>query len=945
MQEILHAVYLESDLFLWSEGPPGRARARSRRHPFSSVQGLPEGEASEVELELPSTPAGPLPSWSTGEGEASLKSWRIPGVRLGLAEAVACLATCQPEQRPGPGWSFWSAVSRWALELIARERLVPGHQGWKVLLDHPHDAARWQQLARLMPPAATARAGHPARQLADFLQRATSELACHWLQERPVSLSSTRLKRWPETPASWIDQVARGSFETRVSAPERQRLERELSVWTDQLRPQAEWRTSFTLCEPEEGEEDWRVDLALQACHDLSLLVPASRVWKGKAGQAEVLLGDLGRAVRVFPELQRALKLARPHTVELSQAEACRFLESTAWLLEEYGFGVRIPARLSSAGGLTVRARASSSKTSSGASSGQLGLERLVDFQWEVALGDQPLTAAEFRKLARAKQPLARVRGQWVLLNRRQVEQALQLLEQGGQRKLGELLAMASGALPLQIEFERDLAPLAGEARVQELPPPSALRATLRPYQLRGFSWLAYLSERGLGACLADDMGLGKTIQLLSLVLHLRQQRGPAPTLLVCPTSVLGNWQREAQRFAPELSVQIYHGADRKLGEHDLVLTSYSLVARDAEALQALPWRAVVLDEAQSIKNPATRQARAVRSLKAEFRVALTGTPVENRLTELWSIMDFLNPGLLGNLTSFRRDFAVPIERLGSPEQMQQLKQRVQPFLLRRLKSDPLIAPDLPDKQESRTYCPLTREQATLYQAAVDSMMAEVESSEGIERRGLVLSMLLRLKQICNHPALYVGDGSPLSERSGKLSRLEEMLEEVVSEGDAALVFTQFAGFARELTRHLGLRLGCPVLCLHGELSRTERDRLVDSFQAADGPPIMVLSLKAGGVGLNLTRASRVFHYDRWWNPAVESQATDRAYRIGQTRKVQVYKFVCQGTLEESIDRMLEQKESLAREVLSGGEGWLTELDNRHLRELLQLGAEAVRED
>lgn len=944
MQETIHAVYLEPGLFFWAEGTPSGAKPRGRRHPFACSQGLPEGELKEIDLELPSTPAGPLPSWAAAESKAVLKPWRIPGVQLGLPEAVTTLATSQPDQRPGPGWSFWSTVSRWALELIVRERVVPGHDGWKVLLDHPLDAARWQQIARLMPPAATARAGHSASQLADFLQAAACALARHWLQDRPVRLSSTSLKRWPESPAQWIGQVARGSLETRVSRPEKERLQRELSAWTGQLRPRAEWRTCFSLSEPEEGEEVWEVDLSLQACHDLSLLLPAARVWKGKASQSEALLTDLGRAARVFPELQRALSQARPRAVELSRAEACQFLESTAWMLEECGFGVRIPATLSATGGLSMRARASSSKAPA-TSSGELGLNRLVDFRWEVALGDQPLSAAEFRRLARAKETLVRVRGQWVLLNRQQVEQALQLLEQEGKRKLSELLGMAPGALPVELEFERDLAPLAGEAKVEELPAPSSLQATLRPYQLRGFSWMVYLRERGLGACLADDMGLGKTIQLLSLLLHERKTRGPGPTLLICPTSVLGNWQREAQRFAPELSVSLYHGPDRELKACDLVLTSYALVARDAEVLAKVPWRGVVLDEAQNIKNPETRQARAVRSLPAEFRVALTGTPVENRLTELWSIMDFLNPGLLGNLTAFRRDFAVPIERLGRSDRMRQLKQRVQPFLLRRMKSDPAIAPDLPDKQESRTYCPLTREQATLYQAAVNSLMAEIESSEGIERRGLVLSMLLRLKQICNHPALYVADGSPLPGRSGKLSRLEEMLEEVVEEGDAALVFTQFAGFARELSGYLGLRLGCPVLCLHGDLPRAERDRLVERFQAQDGPPIMVLSLKAGGVGLNLTRASRVFHYDRWWNPAVESQATDRAYRIGQTRKVQVYKFLCQGTLEESIDRMIEQKESLAREVLSGGEGWLTELDNRQLRSLLELGSEAVRED
>jgi SNF2 family DNA or RNA helicase len=393
----------------------------------------------------------------------------------------------------------------------------------------------------------------------------------------------------------------------------------------------------------------------------------------------------------------------------------------------------------------------------------------------------------------------------------------------------------------------------------------------------------------------------------------------PSPALLICPTSVLGNWRHEIARFAPGLRVYTHHGPDRPLGErfvravheHDLVLSTYPLTYRDESTLRLLDWSGLVLDEAQNVKNPATRQARAVRALRCGYRFALTGTPVENRLSELWSILDFLNPGYLGSREAFRRAFVLPIERWQSAERAGQLRRLVSPFLLRRVKSDPTIIQDLPDKLELIVYCTLTREQATLYEAVVEQMLRQIDDAEGIERRGRVLAALLRLKQVCNHPANFLGDGSPLGNRSGKLARLDEMLEEVLAEGEAALIFTQFAEFGHRLR----------------------------------GPPLFLLSLKAGGTGLNLTRATHVFHFDRWWNPAVEDQATDRAFRIGQTRNVQVHKFVCAGTLEERIDELIRSKQALAEQVVGAGETWLTELSTGELRDLMALRAEAIVDD
>ena len=501
--------------------------------------------------------------------------------------------------------------------------------------------------------------------------------------------------------------------------------------------------------------------------------------------------------------------------------------------------------------------------------------------------------------------------------------------------------------------------------KMAELPQPEGLNGELRPYQRFGYSWLSFHRQWGLGACLADDMGLGKTIQAIALLLREKETRakgqtqGSAPTapaLLVCPTSVVTNWEREIGRFAPGLSTYVHRGADRLRGGAfrkavqgvDVVLTSYPLVRLDAESIQSMQWLAVILDEAQNIKNPVAKQTQAVRKVQSEFRVALTGTPVENRLSELWSIMHFLNPGYLGAREKFRSNFALPIERYQDEQALKQLKQLVNPFILRRVKTAPRVITDLPEKVETKVYCTLTEEQATLYEAVVQDAMKKIEEQEeGIERCGLVLSMLMQLKQICNHPVQYLHQAGkdaadPLMDgRSGKLERLAELLEEVLAEGDRALLFTQFAEMGEMLAAYLPKSTGAATQFLYGGTPVKARDQMVQRFQEDEHvPPLFILSLKAGGTGLNLTRASHVFHFDRWWNPAVEDQATDRAFRIGQKRNVQVHKFVTTGTLEEMIDDMIESKKGLAQAVVGSGEGWLTELSTDELRQLVMLRSE-----
>jgi SNF2 family DNA or RNA helicase len=603
-------------------------------------------------------------------------------------------------------------------------------------------------------------------------------------------------------------------------------------------------------------------------------------------------------------------------------------------------------------------------------SSGLLGQDGIVAYDWQIALGDDELSPAEFEHLSSLKVPLVKVRGQWVELKPEELAAALAFLQKKDTRKkkLGfdEALRLGLGGedaalgLPvLGIEGEgwvKDLLEqLTNTAKLEPVPQPSTLQGTLRPYQLQGLAWLAFLRRFGLGACLADDMGLGKTIAYISLMLHERSLLPagvkPAPSLLICPMSVVGNWQKELARFAPSLSAMVHHGPDRlsakaferEAQKHDLVLTTYALAQRDADDLSKIRWDCVVLDEAQNIKNQYAKQTQAIMQLDARSRIALTGTPVENRLSELWSIMQFLNPGYLGPSETFRKTYATPIERYRDEAKTAALKRMIQPFVLRRVKTDKSIIQDLPEKMEMKVYCNLTREQATLYEAVVKDMLEKIEQLEGIERRGLILVTMMKIKQICNHPAHFLKDESNLYGRSGKLARLEEMLEEAVQEGDKALVFTQFAEMGSLLRSHLQQVLGREVLFLHGGVPKMQRDMMIQRFQSErNGPPVFILSLKAGGFGLNLTAANHVFHFDRWWNPAVENQATDRAFRIGQTKNVQVHKFISIGTLEEKIDQLIEQKKELAQAVVGSGEGWVTELSTDQLRELFTLNRNAI---
>ena len=726
------------------------------------------------------------------------------------------------------------------------------------------------------------------------------------------------------------------------------------------------------------AESKWYLRYLLQSHEDPSLFISVEDIWTAKRGLAKVtktrtaqlkeyLLAALGQAAALSRPVLTSLNRPAPGGQELDTAQAYDFLTADSPSLELTGFGVLLPswwAHQATKVHLSARVKAASPKLKAG---GGMSLDQVMQFDWELALGGETITPQELQALAQLKTPLVKLRGQWVQLKADEIQAALNLWQRKARKQgtVQDILQLALGAgsrtlaggLPIEdVQTEgwvSDLiAQLSGRVPYSEVAVPPGFQAKLRPYQLRGYSWLAFIGQWGLGACLADDMGLGKTVQTLAYILYKHSVTGPGPFLLVCPTSILSNWYKEAERFAPGLKVLIHHGADRQSGsgfahtavEYGLVVTSYNLLHRDLASLQQVKWAGIILDEAQNIKNPETRQAKAARALQTDCRIALTGTPVENNVGDLWSIMEFLNPGFLGSQTEFKRTFFLPIQVEHRPEAAIRLKKLTGPFVLRRLKTDKEIISDLPDKVENKVYCPLTREQASLYTAVVEEVNEILAEAQGMERRGLILSTLAKLKQICNHPAHFLSDRSPLSARSGKLERLTEMLGEIRQSGEKTLIFTQFAEMGGLLQRYLQETFGREVLFLHGAIVKKKRDELVERFQ--NDPtgllPIFILSLKAGGTGLNLTGANHVFHFDRWWNPAVENQATDRAFRIGQTKNVMVHKFICAGTLEEKIDAMITSKQEIAGQVIGTGEGWLTELSTQELRELWALRQEAM---
>ncbi|WP_353933042.1 DEAD/DEAH box helicase [Okeanomitos corallinicola TIOX110] len=786
--------------------------------------------------------------------------------------------------------------------------------------------------------------------------------------------------------------------------------------------------------------DNWEMQFLVSSKQDPSLKLALADYWsmssKTKTGVQKQygsnfetnLLLNLGYAARMYPQLWQGLETDTPVGMKLTLESAFAFLQESAWVLEDAGFKITVPAWYTPAGRRRAKLRLKASGNSRSATKGEnksyFGLNSLVQYEYELAIGEEVVTKQEWEQLINAKAPLVHFRGQWMELDRDKMQQLLEFWQSQGEKKpemsvLEFLQWNAEVGEDWDIEHDEILSDmmvkLQDKSRLEPISDQLNLQGNLREYQKRGVAWLEYLERLGLNGCLADDMGLGKSVQVIARLVQERElfsiegeiekiedrknkksqkdrgneryqqeslsidgeiekiedrenkkdkkggenvnslQTSVLPTLLIAPTSVVGNWKQEIAKFAPHLQSMIHHGSDRiqtvpefktACQQHDVIITSFTLARKDEKLLQSVKWQRIVLDEAQNIKNPKAAQTKAILKLAAKHRLALTGTPVENRLLDLWSIFNFLNPGYLGKEAQFRKAFEVPIQKDNDRIKSTTLKKLVEPLILRRVKTDKSIINDLPDKVEQKLYTNLTKEQASLYEVVVKDVEEKLQTVEGIQRKGLILSTLMKLKQICNHPAQFLQDNSDFStERSHKLSRLVEMIEEAVSEGESLLIFSQFTEVCEQIEKHIKHNLHCNTYYLHGGTNRKRREQMITEFQDPDTEPsVFILSLKAGGVGITLTKANHVFHFDRWWNPAVENQATDRAFRIGQQKNVFVHKFVAMGTLEEKIDQMIEDKKKLSASVVGNDESWLTELDNEAFKQLISLNKSAILE-
>jgi len=871
---------------------------------------------------------------------------KVRARRVCMRTAIDALLELPASADVTPSVHGWARTTAAAVDLISRGQIRPGVSAsgldtWEIGERTPVDDELRSNLAASLPTIAFATpiAGHDDELHVMEPDAAIDAFTAAVADAMPRTQAASRVtgaRAWAAHDATAIEDVT--------------------AEWLESLSPRrSDAALTLRIAAPEPGVERFYADLIVRSRSDREFSLDAQDYWSNQSEHAVTLGSDaaddilltLRRGSQSWQPLTRLLAEKSPSRLELLDNDIGELLGDGAQDLALAGISVDWPrAQFSHLQLVPIITTTEGDSGEDDDQPGALSLQGLAQLRWEGSVEGEALSSRDLDRLLASTGPLLAVGDRWVRIDQDQLDQ----LREERELTASEALAIALGgaAAPdgsvMDAQVTGPIAELANRlASLDSKPDAEAVgfNGELRDYQLRGLTWLAEMTDLGLGGVLADDMGLGKTIQVLAL--HLARADALGPTLVVCPATLIANWEREAERFAPGIPVRRFHGAERNLDDlepNEIVVATYGLVRRDADLLSETEWGLVIADEAQAVKNAQSRTARELRRMQASARFALTGTPVENHLSDLWSLLDWTTPGLLGPQARFRREVALPIERHRDAAKSESFARLVAPFVLRRRKSDPEIAPELPAKTETDHFVSLTEEQAEMYRSTTDRVMSEVSAASGIARRGLVLKLITELKQICNHPAHYLRQSGPLKNRSGKLDAVDELVDVIVEEGDKTLIFTQYVEMGARLDQHFSAR-GLTTAFLHGSVPVVRRQSMVDAFQN-DDIDVFVLSLKAGGTGLNLTAATHVIHYDRWWNPAVEDQASDRAWRIGQDRPVQVHRMVCEGTLEDRIAAIINEKRQLAESIVGGSEAWISELDDDELTDLVELSTDAL---
>ena len=1007
MEDATHIVVIHGTCYVdesgakflfWSETPEGRGQGDSI-HPFASDSNKTlkflrnEINVKNIKLSkddlaafFPTFGDTPLLSnqisgltsddyGSTEIEEPKLVAWSVPSVLVDIKDAFTFLAGIQGESTNaifGSDLLFWKNVSQFVYNILSEQKILPTvieegsaiRSRWIPILETSEDQSTLMDLVKDMPQACLAfnyEQIDPESLVKTYMNSAVDGFCRSQINEPAISSHVGDALKWATSLSLNNSLITFG----------RSLAIKKISNWSRMIQNKIEFplRMTFDLIPPEAEKDPWRLRFMLQSKSDPSLIIPFERIWGRHDEQAvalvkkyidfpeEFLLQSLGIAQMIFAPIRKALQSANPSEVSLTSDEVYAFLRDYSKVLEESGYSILFPEWWGTKSG-NLGLKISVAPTS-GNTRKILGLETLVDYDLDIVLNGETIDLKELERLAALKSRLVHVGKKWLEVDAEQLNRILKMLR--GRKDgigLGQLLSMTTeeNKLPilditgegwLKDLFKKEIHLLGGEQ-------PPSFNGNLREYQKQGFSWLDFMSSFGFGSCLADDMGMGKTIEVIAFLLKRHENmKKPGVTLVVCPTSVISNWLHEIKRFAPSIRTLVHHGNERMKQEelvnnivnYDVVVTSYSLLSRDIESLSKITWEGIVADEAQYIKNSGTKQSRAIRSLKSDFKIALTGTPIENRLEDLRSIFDFINPGYLGNEKKFKKLFSDPIIKEEDDTAVDRLGKLVNPFILRRVKTDKKIISDLPEKEEMKLYVPVSEEQASLYEAIVKAMLEDVSGLQGIKRSGIILSTITKLKRLMDHPSLVSGDKNYNPERSEKVVRLLDMLDETIATGEKTLVFTQYVEAGKIIKELILKRFNKEALFLSGSVPRIIREQMIERFQDPSGPKIFVLSVRAGGFGINLTAAANVIHFDRWWNPAVENQATDRAYRIGQSKLVHVYKFISTGTIEEKIDEIIEGKTLLSKKIVkSTDESWMTTLSTKELKDLFALRKETVAE-